>query len=188
MLNNGLWEELLKENLVWGAFGCHPHFANYYSDRLLQALHHPKMVAFGEMDLDYSYKCTMPVLEQHKVLERQLQLTRALKKPSVIHCQKAEEDLLAIMKRLVPLNYKIHRHCFIGNYPVEEPLLHNFSNLSVALQPCSPIALLGCRRCTEADTAGKDHRRNQCALLPAPTGAQESMPVCPPRSGPAQHP
>lgn len=70
-LSDGLWEELLKEDLVWGAFGCHPHFARYYSDsqerNLLQALRHPKAVAFGEMGLDYSYKCTTPVPEQHKV-------------------------------------------------------------------------------------------------------------------------
>lgn len=70
-LTDCLWEELLKEDLVWGAFGCHPHFARYYSEsqerNLLQALRHPKAVAFGEMGLDYSYKCTTPVPEQHKV-------------------------------------------------------------------------------------------------------------------------
>lgn len=71
-LTDCLWEELLKEDLVWGAFGCHPHFARYYSEsqerNLLQALRHPKAVAFGEMGLDYSYKCTTPVPEQHKVM------------------------------------------------------------------------------------------------------------------------
>nr|KAF6421334.1 TatD DNase domain containing 2 [Molossus molossus] len=69
-LTDSLWEDLLKEDLVWGAFGCHPHFARYYSEsqerNLLQALRHPKAVAFGEMGLDYSYKCTTPVPEQHK--------------------------------------------------------------------------------------------------------------------------
>ncbi|XP_055985682.1 putative deoxyribonuclease TATDN2 [Sorex fumeus] len=134
-LSDGLWEELLKEDLVWGAFGCHPHFARYYSDsqerNLLHALRHPKAVAFGEMGLDYSYKCTTPVPEQHKVFERQLQLAVALKKPLVIHCREADEDLLSIMKRLVPPDYKIHRHCFTGSYPVIEPLLQHFPNLSV---------------------------------------------------------
>lgn len=134
-LGDGLWEELLKEDLVWGAFGCHPHFARYYSEsqerNLLHALRHPKAVAFGEMGLDYSYKCTTPVPEQHKVFERQLQLAVALRKPLVIHCREADEDLLSIMKRLVPPDYKIHRHCFTGSYPVIEPLLRHFPNLSV---------------------------------------------------------
>ncbi|XP_059519500.1 putative deoxyribonuclease TATDN2 isoform X2 [Myotis daubentonii] len=71
-LTDSLWEDLLKEDLVWGAFGCHPHFARYYTEsqerNLLQALRHPKAVAFGEMGLDYSYKCTTPVPEQHKAL------------------------------------------------------------------------------------------------------------------------
>ncbi|KAG8516890.1 putative deoxyribonuclease TATDN2, partial [Galemys pyrenaicus] len=134
-LTDCLWEELLKEDLVWGAFGCHPHFARYYSEsqerNLLQALRHPKAVAFGEMGLDYSYKCTTPVPEQHKVFERQLQLAVSLKKPLVIHCREADEDLLGIMKRLVPADYKIHRHCFTGSFPVIKPLLEHFPNMSV---------------------------------------------------------
>ncbi|XP_040851119.1 putative deoxyribonuclease TATDN2 [Ochotona curzoniae] len=134
-LTDCLWEELLKEDLVWGAFGCHPHFARYYTEsqerNLLQALRHPKAVAFGEMGLDYSYKCTTPVPQQHKVFERQLQLAVALRKPLVIHCREADEDLLDVMKRFVPSDYKIHRHCFTGSYPVIEPLLKHFPNMSV---------------------------------------------------------
>ncbi|XP_059114369.1 putative deoxyribonuclease TATDN2 isoform X2 [Peromyscus eremicus] len=134
-LTDGLWEELLKEDLVWGAFGCHPHFARYYNEnqerKLLHALRHPKAVAFGEMGLDYSHKCTTPVPEQHQVFERQLQLAVSLKKPLVIHCREADEDLLDIMKRFVPFDYKIHRHCFTGSYSVIEPLLKYFPNMSV---------------------------------------------------------
>ncbi|XP_057562126.1 putative deoxyribonuclease TATDN2 [Hippopotamus amphibius kiboko] len=134
-LTDGLWEDLLKEDLVWGAFGCHPHFARYYNEsqerNLLQALRHPKAVAFGEMGLDYSHKCTTPVPEQHKVFERQLQLAVSLRKPLVIHCREADEDLLKIMKKFVPPDYKIHRHCFTGSYPVIEPLLKYFPNMSV---------------------------------------------------------
>lgn len=134
-LTDCLWEDLLKEDLVWGAFGCHPHFARYYNEsqerKLLQALRHPKAVAFGEMGLDYSHKCTTSVPEQHKVFERQLQLAVALRKPLVIHCRDADEDLLKIMRKFVPPDYKIHRHCFTGSYPVIEPLLKYFPNMSV---------------------------------------------------------
>ncbi|KAG8508065.1 putative deoxyribonuclease TATDN2 [Galemys pyrenaicus] len=132
---DGLWEELLREDLVWGAFGCHPHFASYYNERqerkILQALRHPKAVAFGEMGLDYSHKCSTPVPRQHRVFERQLQLAVALNMPLVIHCRDADEDLLGIMKKCVPFDYKIHRHCFTGSYPVIEPLLKYFPNMSV---------------------------------------------------------
>nr|XP_056708681.1 putative deoxyribonuclease TATDN2 [Euleptes europaea] len=134
-LNNFLWEDLLKEDMVWGAFGCHPHFARYYSDlherNLLQAMRHPKAIAFGEIGLDYSYKCSTEVPTQHKVFERQLDLAVSLRKPLVIHCRDADDDLLHIMKKCVPKDYKIHRHCFTGRYNVIEPLLDYFPNLTV---------------------------------------------------------
>ena len=44
-----------------------------------------------------------------QVFERQLQLAVSLRKPLVIHCREADEDLLKIMKKLVPPDYKIHR-------------------------------------------------------------------------------
>ncbi|XP_063102609.1 putative deoxyribonuclease TATDN2 [Cavia porcellus] len=134
-LKHGLWEALLKEDLVWGAFGCHPHFARYYNDyqerNILRALQHPKAVAFGEIGLDYSHKCSTPIPEQFRVFEKQLKLAVSLKLPLLIHCRDADEDLLVIMKKLVPPDYKIHRHCFTGSYPVIEPLLQHFPNLSV---------------------------------------------------------
>nr|XP_033781719.1 putative deoxyribonuclease TATDN2 [Geotrypetes seraphini]XP_033781720.1 putative deoxyribonuclease TATDN2 [Geotrypetes seraphini] len=134
-LKNFPWKELLEEDMVWGAFGCHPHFAQYYTERqeqeLLYALRHPKAIAFGEMGLDYSHKCTSEVSTQHKVFERQLELGVALKKPLVIHCRDADTDLLEIMKKFVPRDYKIHRHCFTGSYDVIEPFLLEFPNLAV---------------------------------------------------------
>ncbi|XP_019360122.1 PREDICTED: putative deoxyribonuclease TATDN2 [Gavialis gangeticus] len=134
-LRDSLWEDLLKEDMVWGAFGCHPHFARYYTEfherSLLQAMRHPKAIAFGEMGLDYSHKCSTDVSTQHKVFQRQLQLAVSLRKPLVIHCREADDDLLKIMKKFVPTDYKIHRHCFTGGYNVLEPLLKHFPNLSV---------------------------------------------------------
>nr|XP_054385361.1 putative deoxyribonuclease TATDN2 [Pongo abelii] len=116
------------------AFGCCPHFAHYYDYQersILKALRRPKAVAFGEMGLDYSNMCTTHVPEQQKVFKRQLQLAVSLKKPMMIHCQEADEDLLGILKKYVPSDHKIHRHCFTGSYPVIEPLLSHFPNLYV---------------------------------------------------------
>ncbi|XP_070583166.1 putative deoxyribonuclease TATDN2 [Erythrolamprus reginae] len=134
-LKNNLWEDLLKEDMVWGAFGCHPHFAFYYTHfyerNLLQAMRHPKSIAFGEIGLDYSYKCHTEIPKQHEVFERQLNLAVSLRKPLLIHCRDADGDLLEIMKKCVPKDYKIHRHCFNGHYSVIEPLLDYFPNLTV---------------------------------------------------------
>ncbi|KAL0589254.1 putative deoxyribonuclease TATDN2 [Plecturocebus cupreus] len=134
-LKAGLWEYHLKDNLVWGAFGCQPHFASSYNyqqeKRILRALQHPKAVAFGEMGLDYSHKCTTLVSEQQKVFKRQLRLAVSLKKPIMLHCREAEEDVLDILKKYVPPDHNIHRHCFTGSYAAIEPLLNHFPNLYV---------------------------------------------------------
>lgn len=57
-----------------------------------------------EVALTHSCPCASP-----QVFERQLQLAVSLKKPLVIHCREADEDLLNIMKKFVPSDYKIHR-------------------------------------------------------------------------------
>lgn len=71
MVKEALWEGLLAEELVWGAFGCHPHFANEYSavheNSILMAMRHPKAVAFGEIGLDYSHKNSTTTSKQKEV-------------------------------------------------------------------------------------------------------------------------
>ncbi|XP_070692982.1 putative deoxyribonuclease TATDN2 [Pempheris klunzingeri] len=135
MVKDNLWEGLLAENMVWGAFGCHPHFAKQYSRvherNILMAMRHPKAVAFGEIGLDYSHKNSTGIPRQKEVFERQLRLAVAMQKPLVIHCRDADDDLLAIMRKCVPREYKIHRHCFTNSYRVIEPFLAEFPNMYV---------------------------------------------------------
>ncbi|KAM7006420.1 putative deoxyribonuclease TATDN2 [Tautogolabrus adspersus] len=135
MMKQALWEGLLAEDKIWGAFGCHPHFARDYSSvherNIMMAMRHPKAVAFGEMGLDYSHKNSTHSSRQKEVFERQLHLAVAMQKPLVIHCRDADDDLLEIMKKCVPRDYKIHRHCFTNSYPVIEPFLTEFPNLYV---------------------------------------------------------
>ncbi|KAM8931103.1 3'-5' RNA nuclease TATDN2 [Pelodytes ibericus] len=134
-LHDSQWQQLLGEDMVWGAFGCHPHFAQYFNEQkqeeILKALQHPKAIAYGEMGLDYSHKCSTKIPVQHKVFEDQLKLAVALGKPLVIHCRDADDDLLRIMKKLVPSDYKIHRHCFTGSYRQIQPFLNEFPNMAV---------------------------------------------------------
>ncbi|XP_056606810.1 putative deoxyribonuclease TATDN2 [Triplophysa dalaica] len=132
---DAIWEGLLGEEKVWGAFGCHPHFAKEYNQTheqsIMGALRHPKAIAFGEIGLDYSHKNSTDSKKQKEVFKRQLQLAVSLGKPLVIHCRDADDDLLTIMKKCVPRDYKIHRHCFTNSYSVIEPFLKEFTNLCV---------------------------------------------------------
>ncbi|KAM8914241.1 putative deoxyribonuclease TATDN2 isoform 2-T2 [Spinachia spinachia] len=152
MVKEALWEGLLAEDMVWGAFGCHPHFAKDYSSvqehDILKAMQHPKAVAFGEIGLDYSHKNSTNGFKQKQVFERQLRLAVSMQKPLVIHCRDADNDLLEIMKKCVPRDYKIHRHCFTNSYPVIEPFLTEFPNLYVGF-----TALITYFKATEARDA-----------------------------------
>uniref|UniRef100_A0A3Q3XN43 Uncharacterized protein n=1 Tax=Mola mola TaxID=94237 RepID=A0A3Q3XN43_MOLML len=152
MVKEALWEGLLAEDMVWGAFGCHPHFAkdysNVYERDILMAMRHPKAVAFGEMGLDYSHKNSTSASKQKEVFERQLHLAVAMQKPLVIHCRDADDDLMEIMRKCVPREYKIHRHCFTNSYRVIEPFLAEFPNLYVGF-----TALITYFRATEARDA-----------------------------------
>ncbi|XP_061689020.1 putative deoxyribonuclease TATDN2 [Syngnathoides biaculeatus] len=152
MSKEALWERLLDEDMVWGAFGCHPHFAHEYSSvnerSILKAMGHPKAVAFGEMGLDYSHKNSTCTRKQKEVFERQLQWAVAMNKPLVIHCRDADDDLMTILKKCVPRDYKIHRHCLTKSYPVIRPFLEEFPNLYVGF-----TALITYNSATEARDA-----------------------------------
>ena len=54
----GLWSDLLMEETVWGAIGCHPKCASQYDlqaeESLKVMIKHRKVVALGEIGLDYS--------------------------------------------------------------------------------------------------------------------------------------
>src|SRR5690606_29081704 len=61
------------------------------------ALTHPKVVALGEMGLDY-YWDTSPKDVQHRVFREQIRLARKLGMPIVIHNRDAHADVVAILR------------------------------------------------------------------------------------------
>jgi TatD DNase family protein len=80
--------------------GLHPHEARRWSPELgvwLQgALRDDKVVAAGEMGLDYHYDHS-PREAQRLAFEAQLDLARAAGKPAVIHSREADDDMAAIL-------------------------------------------------------------------------------------------
>jgi TatD DNase family protein len=58
IVSGSLFRSVLKEDKVWGAVGCHPKHAVLYNDcveqKLRAMLKHEKIVALGEIGLDYS--------------------------------------------------------------------------------------------------------------------------------------
>ncbi len=86
--------------IVYAAVGFHPHDAAKMQLRDVAALHalaqHPKVVAIGEIGLDY-YRDRSPRDIQHEALTRQLDIAAQLGLPVVVHCREAKEDTLDVL-------------------------------------------------------------------------------------------
>ncbi|EDO48757.1 predicted protein, partial [Nematostella vectensis] len=133
----GSWQDLVTEDGVWGAFGCHPHNSDYYTEtmesKIIECLKHPKAVALGECGLDYSKRSKAQPSKQAEVFVRQMKLAVELKKPLIIHCRNAESDTLDLLKSSMPTDWKIHLHCYTGSVDFAQKFLHQFSNLYIGL-------------------------------------------------------
>ena len=87
---------------IYATVGVHPHDASAATEehfaQLAQLAKHPKVIAWGEMGLDYHYDHS-PRDVQQRVFRRQLELARAAMQPIVIHCREAWPDCLAILEQ-----------------------------------------------------------------------------------------
>jgi TatD DNase family protein len=85
---------------IYTTVGAHPHEASLLDDELLARLgdlsQHPKVIAWGEIGLDYYYD-NSPREVQRTAFRRQLRAARERRLPAVIHTRDAESDTLAIL-------------------------------------------------------------------------------------------
>ena len=100
---------------VYGALGIHPeYFENYTLDDIKfieDNLSNPKIVAIGEIGLDYHYSKENKD-EQIKLLELQLELAEKYDIPVIIHSREATEDTINTLKKY---NVKGVIHSFSGS-------------------------------------------------------------------------
>ena len=85
---------------VFTTIGCHPHEASGFDrfggeDRLAELARRPRLVAIGEIGLDYHYDHS-PREVQREVFRRQVRVARALGLPVSVHHRDAESDFLEI--------------------------------------------------------------------------------------------
>jgi TatD DNase family protein len=104
---------------VYATVGLHPHDARHFRETHLDEIRtlarRPKVVAIGEIGLDYYYSHS-PRQVQKQVLIRQLELAREAKLPVVVHCRDAWPDLREIIEahwRASGLGGILH--CFSGS-------------------------------------------------------------------------
>jgi TatD DNase family protein len=81
--------------------GIHPHDAKRWNTELAEwlreRLRHPRVVAAGEMGLDYHYEHS-PRDAQLAAFEAQLALAGEAGKPAVVHAREADDDVAAILR------------------------------------------------------------------------------------------
>jgi TatD DNase family protein len=94
-----------KYPFIYATVGVHPHDAKDCSEdtwmHLSRLAQNPKVVAWGEIGLDY-YRDLYPRDLQRKVFIRQLQLADEMGLPVVIHDRDAHGDILQIVKKHTP--------------------------------------------------------------------------------------
>ena len=110
---------------VYAAVGIHPENCHDYApsqiEELRQLAKSPKVVAIGEIGLDYYWAENPPRELQHQCLRDQLALAAELNLPVIIHDRDAHADTLAIVKEFPTLTGVFH--CFAGSAEMAKELL-----------------------------------------------------------------
>lgn len=115
-----------QHDWIFATMGIHPHEAQLASEadfsEMEQLAKHPKIIAWGEIGLDYFYDHS-PRDVQKNVFRRQMELARAARLPIVIHCrpsnnsENAWDDTLQMLREhWAPAGLPGILHCFTGDW------------------------------------------------------------------------
>jgi len=122
-----------KQSQIYAAVGYHPHDAKSYTEEiekeLIALLQQPKVVALGEIGLDYNRDFS-PREVQRQVFKKQLGLAREYNLPVIVHTRDATEDTMQILKR--EGNSCGIMHCFSGSWETAKEVLRLGLHISVA--------------------------------------------------------
>jgi len=103
---------------VYATIGVHPHEAKQIEDtwypELQQLARHSKVVAYGEIGLDYHYDHSPRDVQRQRFRE-QIREARALQLPIVIHTREAQEDTISILREEQAQEIGGVFHCFSGD-------------------------------------------------------------------------
>ncbi|MBQ9636198.1 MAG: TatD family hydrolase [Acidaminococcaceae bacterium] len=115
-------------DFVYAAVGWHPEdLAGIKDESYIAELEklvrgHEKVVAIGEIGLDYYWKENEPKEVQLLRLKQQCDLAYSLDLPVVIHDREAHGDCLAFFQNEVPKNLKAVFHCYSGSLEMAKEL------------------------------------------------------------------
>ena len=112
-------------DFVYAAVGIHPENCGDFEpgmiDRLRQMAKNPRVVAIGEIGLDYYWAENPPRELQQEVLRRQLRLAEELGLPVIIHDRDAHGDTLEMVREFPRVRGVFH--CFAGSAEMARELI-----------------------------------------------------------------
>lgn len=128
-----------KYDCVWAAVGYHPtdviRAKKTDLDETFKLLKNPKVVALGEIGLDYHWvEDEKGQLEQRKWFKKQIEIANENKLPIIVHNRDASNDCLTVLKETKPL-YGGVMHCYSGS--VE--LMKEFIKLGLYISLGGPV-------------------------------------------------
>jgi TatD DNase family protein len=115
-----------KFAVIYAAVGIHPNdctgFEDINYDQLKALSAHNKVVALGEIGLDY-YRMSIPVKQQHEIFRKQVKVAHSLKLPVIIHNRDAHNDLYNILLEENAAEISGVMHSFTGDVQFLESVL-----------------------------------------------------------------
>lgn len=172
--------QALEQSMLWAAVGLHPHDAKLWTTSLADELLHlaasPKVVAWGEIGLDYHYDHS-PRTAQQTVFHAQLELAKGLDLPVIIHDRDAHADVLDILRAHAPYPAGGVMHC----YSSSAEMLSEFLGLGFHISFAGPVTFKNARRSLEASMRVPVERllveTDAPYLAPEPHRGRENQPA-----------
>ncbi len=120
---------------LYAAVGIHPHDAAQaskgYLEELKKLAQNTKVVALGEMGLDF-YRNISPPAVQERVFREQLALAKEVNLPVIIHDRDAHDRVIEIIKEEKAGETGGVLHCFSGDYNLAKKCINEGFYISIA--------------------------------------------------------
>lgn len=111
-------------DFIYACVGIHPHEAKKvekdYLTKLEELAKSPKVIAIGEIGLDYYYGSSEKDAQQ-KVFREQIELAKSLNLPVVVHDRDAHKDTADILKNIKPERGLMH--CYSGSFEMAQEFI-----------------------------------------------------------------
>ncbi|MFP4456139.1 MAG: TatD family hydrolase [Clostridia bacterium] len=140
-------EQSVSYDMLYSAVGFHPHGAknvkNEDYDELIGWLDNKKVLAIGEIGLDYHYDFS-PRDTQKEVFIKQMEIAKMYNYPVVIHNRESHKDVFDILSKFAN-QVKGILHCYSGSYEMAVELIDMGYYISVA----GPVTFKNAKRLPE---------------------------------------